>query len=125
MNKAVMEALVKALQSEKYIQCTSVLSKAETEHSPQQHCCLGVLCQIAVEAGAVPAPTEFRDGNLGIVLSWEGAKDILPDSVKAWAGLRSNTGQRSGGELSLAMLNDGGMPFVRIAEIIEKEWHTL
>jgi len=87
-------------------------------------CCLGVLCDIAVEDGVVEWKYDDED------TAWEvGAGNnyaVLPEEVVEWAGMASDgcIAMPSGGA-SLVSLNDGGMSFAEIADRIEKDWELL
>jgi hypothetical protein len=102
-------------------------------------CCLGVLCEIAVDAGVIekeqnwepswdtgPAKTLVKYGARGEV----NESGVLPRSVLKWAGLPHNTGLRDGqgspldGYASLSALNDGDeffdrKDFAHIADAID------
>jgi hypothetical protein len=85
-----------------------------------QHCCLGVLCEIAVEEGIVERVQDsftemyaYRGKGSGYEES-----SILPFPVAEWAGLGVNP--RAGEEV-LAALNDRGVTFAAIADIIERD----
>lgn len=114
MKKEVAEQWVAALRSGKYEQGISQLKNARG-----QYCCLGVLCDISGlgvwEAGGAyrTGPDQFRYGYA-----------VTPKDVATWAGLENPMGNRPG-QPSLDCLNDDGIPFSEIADIIEKEWKTL
>ena len=55
MNKEVKKKWVDALRSGEYAQGRSSLR----DHD--EYCCLGVLCELAVKEGVIPAPT-YSDG---------------------------------------------------------------
>lgn len=85
MNENVKRRWVEALRSGKYIQTTGAL-RAARGHGSYEHCCLGVLCELAAEEGIVETA-----GSWGY-LDPKQRKDVangmfLPDSVKDWAGL--------------------------------------
>ncbi len=84
------------------------------------YCCLGVLCDI-VDPGAWEDDTFFYDGRYvggslpgSIALSTLGEAGPFPnvDGILPFE-------DRTNSVVSLAMLNDDGMPFDRIADIIE------
>jgi hypothetical protein len=85
-------------------------------------CCLGVLCEIAVEAGVVTKElsTDRRwycykglDHRSGVVLI---------DDVLKWAGLVSNgSAVVYDDKETLASLNDKGILFKEIADVIEEK----
>lgn len=95
-------------------------------------CCLGVLCDMAVEAGVISAPVKFRAGtkNRGCLV-FAGSRHNLPPAVVNWAGLRTTYGQYPGeirkgraatndANPSLALDNDGGATFTELASTIEE-----
>ena len=62
-------------------------------------CCLGVLCDIAVEDGIIPPPTSINGG--GTMLQYGSLEDrivervaggYLPTAVQEWAGMRTQAG---------------------------------
>lgn len=90
-------------------------------------CCLGVLCNVhnkVVGETDWEEPDEDRD-----YVRYLGAYELLPGSVKSWAGMRSLdgtvVGDKSpllvGGEAygDLASANDDGRTFAEIADAIE------
>lgn len=97
-------------------------------------CCLGVLTELAVNAGVL-SPGELRDtGDYdGCYYEYDNGRgvttepNVLPTSVMAWAELDSNpdigpryapNGEKVG---CLAELNDAGETFDVIADVIEAE----
>lgn len=96
MNEEVKQELVKRLRSGDYKQGRSRLRKRRKDEDGGEedcYCCLGVLCDIAVEAGV----TKWSDGVRACSDSSEvavplkrkyGAEDALPTkAVVKWAGL--------------------------------------
>ena len=96
-------------------------------------CCLGVLCELAIQAG-VPIGVyevwhEFRDGSASMVKAYDTESTIPPMEVLKWAGfqLERNLNQANGtftydtgDRANLAFLNDNGMTFTEIAAVIRK-----
>lgn len=92
-------------------------------------CCLGVLCELAVEDKVIPvAPV----GDLGF--HQYGVEDdvqdgILPNAVVDWAGLPEQDpsvdtdadDEEDVRERSLSDLNDSGWTFTEIADLIEEQ----
>lgn len=110
MNREIAEKWIETLP--KYMQTTEQLGfKA-------MRCCLGVLCDMAVEAGVIPAPTIESNG----IHVYAGQTVTLPAPVRRWAEMASNNGTyfENGAEYSLAVDNDDGMPFSEIAVIIRE-----
>lgn len=90
------------------------------------HCCLGVLCVMAVEAGVI----ERRENAHGHVQygneeTGEWNSGALPKAVLEWSGIKNIFGQLPSGYL-LSDLNDGqGKTFLEIADVIESDWESL
>lgn len=79
MNPEIKEQWVAALRSGEYEQ------GAEYLHRDDTFCCLGVLCDLAVKAGA-PEVKEYRHPGDSVSL-YDGSGTTLPSSVVEWAGL--------------------------------------
>lgn len=116
MNQEIKEKWVAALRSGDYKQ-----GKGELHNVTKgTHCCLGVLCEIAVQAGVaevdriVDGAASFTSGSL------YGRDAVLPDGVKDWAGMSSPNPIIPGRDLTLAGFNDRGTPFTEIADLIEQ-----
>ncbi len=96
------------------------------------YCCLGVLCEAALEAGVALEVGETA-GNGGRLRTYDGESAVLPPAVIRWAGLRDanpavvtmgrcpGTDGMRDGEWSLAGLNDDGRPFAEIAGLVEAQ----
>lgn len=116
MDAAIKDAWVEDLRSGKYKQGRKQLHNAQDEF-----CCLGVLCEIAVKNGVIPEPVLDHD-------AYRYAQDrtaVLPNEVQEWAGLENSLPFEPvplpyDEELymDLASLNDGGMSFKQIADVI-------
>lgn len=126
MNKHIAERWVQALRSGQYKQ-----GQGELHPDPESYCCLGVLCDLyRVEQGkgewvAKPNGQElgmFRAPNEDIT---EIETAVLPEVVKDWAGIQDFAGEIAGTSDSLAGLNDEGMGFPELADLIEKNWEVL
>lgn len=94
-------------------------------------CCLGVLCDIAVEDGIISPPIVEEDthgfGRTYEYLNYAGNSGELPEEVVAWAGLNSANPEyhvRGGAATSnLASLNDASKyNFKKIADVIRKHF---
>jgi hypothetical protein len=142
VNKEVKELWVEALRSGEIEQTTGHLGDSAGR------CCLGVLCDLAVREGAIPAPIYHEDNDLFYwvgdleALEEEGDWDIernseyglLPHSVMYWAGLDSvnphvavpEDGEPDDSEftesIGLSDLNDDrDWTFGMIADVIEDQ----
>ncbi len=115
MKKSIMEKWVAALRSGDYYQGSHQLRNEMNEF-----CCLGVLCNLhAMEhpwsAATQTNPTEYL-----------GRYDTPNYKVLEWAGMdsRNELGEFKNG-LCLTEMNDEGMTFNEIADVIEKKYREL
>ena len=119
MKKEIAEKWVAALRSGDYKQHTSFLANA----ARTEHCCLGVLCELAVKDG-VEMEVLYEDTRTYTRFDGEGSH--LPDCVQDWAdtyGVSPVTARCSLDRL--AHMNDCGTPFEDIADVIEEHWETI
>lgn len=122
--KRVIETWLAALESGDYKQTTKVLHRKGVGKKPDSFCCLGVLCDLAVKAKVIPVPVVTEQETQGMVYAYNGFGEILPDSVKDWAGLQREAGDfrsENGDDTCLAELNDGGKKFKTISKIIRSK----
>ena len=125
MKIEIADEWIKRLRSGEYLQGRSVLKQDENDKC--LHCCLGVLCEMYVEAHP-EANWQLAVGNsharyyklCGIEMP-EAA--VLPREVIEWSGMDSTTGLFESS--SLAQINDKGYTFEMIADIIEANKHEL
>lgn len=123
MNKDIQARWTARLREHPELQGKGYLRKGD------KRCCLGVLCDIAVEDGVITAEQDASG-----VWYYDGASGLLPHSIQRWAGLGSSNpvfspdgyavtlnedGQRD--YFSLANANDGGTTFAVIADIIDEQ----
>lgn len=109
---------VAALRSGKYSQTKSKLTRLQGSQIVGC-CCMGVACELAVEAGVKveitsDATLRFYDSNA----------TSLPESVIKWLGVTDRDGRyliRNGDMYCLVGNNDTGKTFAEIADIIESE----
>lgn len=128
MNPQIKEEWIKRLRSGGIPQGTEYLAEGE------KRCCLGVLCDIAVEAGVATRGIQMK--HMGAYSAGPGHHPeirLLPIKVSRWAGLssvdpaicvRSHDDEDYDYEeavFSLAQANDAGYTFNQIADIIEEE----
>lgn len=117
MNPEVKAKWLEALRSGKYKQGTGMLRTLV-----DSFCCLGVLCKVHEKEAAGTWVSEnngyaYSDGR-------KADKGVLIDSVMDWAGLRGCAPivEYAPGEFgTLSYLNDFGMKFEEIADLIEKQ----
>jgi hypothetical protein len=133
MNKKVKSLWLRRLRSGRYKQGFGYLCLTDPDPKrPDAFCCLGVLCDIAVEKGVIDPPeiTFDKDGEPETVY-YDGDNTLLPPSVTEWAGVADACPRiylddadikkyRTGHRPDLAQLNDDGLSFEQIADIIEK-----
>lgn len=121
MNPEVKAQWVAALRSDEYKQGIGQLTYLND--GEEYHCCLGVLCDLAVKAGLDIEITEqpYR-GRDWIARHYDEASACLPASVLRWSGLSQAFPDFSAGEhhIDLTARNDNGTPFTEIADLIEK-----
>lgn len=129
MNAEVKTRWVSALRSGGYTQTRGALQRVRGgENRPVGFCCLGVLCDLAVQEGVI---TPLGTSTCGTTMyphpgpDWQDA--TLPPSVRDWAGLTHPNPDvpvplegRPANKTSLATLNDAGYTFEDIADIIEE-----
>ncbi len=110
MNDRVEELWCSALRSGKFPQGRNVLSDGIS------FCCLGVLCELAAEENICIKGTDTD----GIIL-YDDQRSVLPESVMAWAGLTESNPDvwLDQDTPCLAELNDKGIAFSTLADLIE------
>lgn len=155
MKKEIADRWVQELRSGRYSQTVGNLhiSDSSTDRRPVGFCCLGVLCSMAVEDGVIdpPSSTTARYAD-GIVTynEYEGLQSLPGPAVLDYATLSSETGEgltlddvkdfltsdqvravfhqpnpEDWYVTTLVDMNDNGVPFSTIADIIEKHWEKL
>jgi hypothetical protein len=83
-------------------------------------CVLGVLCDLYQKVVGDLRVIDRVNGER----SYNSRDSMLPEEVTRWVGLNSSTGDfvsDSGGWDPLIVLNDGGMTFPALADLIESE----
>lgn len=118
MNKDVKAKWLEALRSGEYEQGRSYLRSDDNKF-----CCLGVLCEIAVQDGVIDEASLSKYGTYRYDGWYESA---LPEKVQDWSGVDSTLGRFADAAGSrdgaLAFINDDGATFDEIADIIESEF---
>jgi hypothetical protein len=120
MNPDVKAKWTTALRSGKYRQGHGFLRVKGQNGADDRFCCLGVLCELAVEAGVTKQLNSGYETRYGV--SGDSNTAVLPGHVRQWAGMDSHAGSYDNGDRSLTGDNDGGVPFSDIADIIEKNF---
>lgn len=104
---------VDALRSGEYEQGRGFLCKEE------KYCCLGVLCEVAgIQRQLVHV---FTTINAGISVYEGRGPKLPPQAALDFVGLSSDIGMFLGGEGTLVEMNDDGVSFLTIADLIESE----
>lgn len=123
MNPVVRDAWIERLESGDYQQGQNQLVGVYREKL--EHCCLGVLCELAVEAGVLRA--EYRQQAYVAVFPddhYAEYRSSLPEVVSRWAGLWTDdpvVAVDNGDRFTLSNCNDTrGMNFVEIARAIRR-----
>lgn len=128
MNKEVAEAWVAALRSGKYTQAIGSLKrKSDINPESMDHCVLGVLCDLrpGVEWVAVlPSSYRYSDG--------EGNKSLPGAATILWSGIKPNFAVPPDAipahlpqKEFLHELNDSGVRYEALANIIEQHWEEM
>jgi len=115
--KARRRHLVEALRSGEFQQGNGQLERTASDATPK-HCCLGVACRVAMRDGLDLEVDESR-----LNTRFDEQQYYAPSSIVEWYGFRSNHGGRvgCGAATDLAHLNDSGLSFAEIADVIEAE----
>lgn len=119
MDQIIKEKWVAALRSGEYEQGTGALHRYDNGDGNDTFCCLGVLCDLAVQEGVV---VRGRGTQGRYEYGSTGERNYLPDEVQKWAGVARTPGVpvTDGRTQSLANKNDDGADFTEIADLIEK-----
>lgn len=119
MNQDVKGLWTEALESGEYPQTKNRLKDDDG------YCCLGVLCELAVQAGVI---CPFVETEYGWVLRTESDHEVeavLPLEVQIWAGLDNCNPhvvlEDAGYSVPISDPNDGGMSFEEIAKLIAEQ----
>lgn len=121
-NQTIIRRWVEALRSGKYKQGRGQLATMLSSPAERAYCCLGVLCELAVDDGVIQR-TE-PDCGCCTATRYDGETGLPTAAVREWAGVddwvvRVDDGQKEG----LAHINDEYQEdFATIAGLIEKEW---
>lgn len=110
MNARIKAGWLKNLRSGLFKQGTDYLRQGKGNKA--RYCCLGVLTTMAVKNSVCPAK-----------ISYTVDETLAPDVFK-WAELpdcNPNIIDEYGNYTNLAELNDGGLSFKKIADLIEKQ----
>jgi len=117
MKREIATQWVKALRSGDYKQGTGVLRSSDN-----RFCCLGVLCEVLREElnlEVTKIPSDYNHA-----YEYEGSQIALPRKVRDYVRMRSSDGDYDDRN-SLAKLNDKGMSFSDLADVIEANMKVL
>jgi hypothetical protein len=138
MKKAIAAAWATRLRAGGYKQGHGALKVSHNDGKSWEYCCLGVLCEMAVEAGVAVQRRGNDSMRFGMTFGAPGAKygsdetssGYLPEVVRVWAGMMSPSGHLrdrfaakgpyTNEKRGLASRNDGGETFDAIADTIAK-----
>lgn len=127
MREDVKKKWVAALRSGEYAQTRNYLAVTEVVKDSlikPGFCCLGVLCEVAIENG-VPLEVDTINSKSFGYKEYDEMSGNLPPSVKKFAGINVESVLEvpyEGDIHNLATLNDVyGLDFNQIADIIERE----
>jgi hypothetical protein len=114
MDPKVKEMWLNALRSGEYSQTQGHLK------TPYGFCCLGVLCDLySKEIGDTEwEKSEYYESG-ATAEYFEGKQEFLPESVVNWAGFVCEDPTIPSEQKKLSELNDEGMSFKEIADLIE------
>lgn len=95
MYKMAKAAWINALKSGEYQQCKGVLTKIKEDGEggvKESHCCLGVLCELAIKDGVPLNVGEIKPHSTSDfkVRTYDGAYQTLPQKVRQWAGIEDS-----------------------------------
>jgi hypothetical protein len=133
MKKEIAERWVEKLKSGEFRQADGVLAVPRANGTISGYCCLGVLCEIAVEDGVISRvieqeKLEVRYGNAEEFEDGDYAVEVLPESVRKWAGLELSNPRLTFGSVGrlASDLNDGErLTFEQIADLISGQHESL
>lgn len=125
MKPEIKKRWVEALRSGKYPQAKAAL------RNKYGYCCLGVLCDLAIEEGIGHWGEKCGESDVYPFITDNASEsewEVLPISVQEWAGLEDRNPTtmtkdrpyKSVRPLRLSALNDDGVSFNKIADLISE-----
>jgi len=133
MKETIAKKWVKALRSGKYKQGKDLLKKITKKQ--EQHCCLGVLCDLYNKEQKLKNKPPIKQkierdiSNRYDLVRFGTTAELLPTTVRRWAGVKTSDGMILFKDYihrdSLSSLNDRGVTFKKIANLIEKHFKYL
>lgn len=85
MNKEIKALWIEALESGQYQQGRGMLRNEKGEY-----CCLGVLCELAVQEGVIDTSREYASQNGNSYTEYDGSWHTISDKVREWSGFGWN-----------------------------------
>lgn len=123
MDPEVRKLWTDALRSGEYAQGKESLTRIR-ENGSEEHCCLGVLCKLALKAG-IKMPVDIPDsGSHDPEVAYAGETSYLPRPVMNWAGLQDMNPilihHFDGNGVPCSVANDDeNLSFDQIADLID------
>lgn len=109
MDTTIAKLWVDALKTGKYKK-----GRLRLNNDNETFCCLGVLCELAMENGIELEKIIHDNG----VITYDDSSVNLPDKVKEWAGIKTYLAE-FGDRLCLSVLNDVNHTFNEVIKAIE------
>lgn len=122
MKEDIKNEWLTELRSGDWLQGVAALKRFDESSGETRHCCLGILCEIAVRHG-IASEEEANDG-MSMFKTHELSDEnyeFLPRGIWDWAGLDAADPWIGSVQKRLSLLNDAGFGFPAIATFIEEE----
>lgn len=116
MTPSVKTALVTALRSGNFKKAKYQLRDCDSHYDPA-----GILCELAVDAGIIPAAKDLtqktgREDAIFFGYTYENRATGIPDAVAKWADVSYRS------MYNLCLKSDHGMTFDQVADYIEEKF---
>ena len=121
MKRKIARMWSDALRSGRFKQGAGSLSRT----GRNEYCCLGVLCELAIESGV-----DIKFAQSAMNTTYDNESMHLPPAVMKWAGMHTSVGFLDTDKddlagASLIIMNDGGASFEEIANTIDDNHERL
>ena len=126
MKRDIADRWIAALESGEYMKGKRRLC-GETSSGHTAFCCLGVLSELAIQDG-VPVEKEWFDKEEFPFALYDNVREVLPERVRDWAGMKSRGGRfcnDAGGIWTLIDINDRTNGFGQVIEAIRNHAEEL
>ena len=124
MNPEIKQKWLDALRSGEYEQTSGALKKVDDEGN-YSYCCLGVLCDLVAPDKWVSRENNDETIEFGFTFDSEYFEyGVLPRFIYEEVGLSNNNPVIQDAKFvrkNIATLNDAGLTFTELADLIEKE----